>query len=280
MRKTRKQQKGSALLMVLVITTIIASIATIMLIQQRNHISQTQSWLEQQHMRRAASFCMPWAIRQLQHPTTTAQRMPTMHQDGITIDATLTDPSSQFNLNWLTKAAVQPIFARLLQRLSPTLSTPQASTLSNTIARHTPIQANQQRMWLSNTELRHITDLDATLEKALEEYTVTLSSNQPWNLNSIEPRLLRTIWPTLNNQQINYFSQCRQAHSKLTLSQAKRCLPHDLAWSNLPIGVASHYAKLRITLSKHDHHMVLVRDLYHDQQGVHLWRQYDSIESP
>jgi type II secretory pathway component PulK len=280
MQHTIQHQKGSALLMVLVITTIIASIATIMLIQQRNHISQTQAWLNQHHMRRAASFCMPWATRQLQHPISAPQHMPTMHQDGITIDATLTDLGSQFNLNWLTKKTTQPIFARLLMQLAPSLPMPQAATLSHTIAMQTPTQINQQHAWLSHTELRQLTDLDTTLEKTLEQHTVALPSNQTWNLNSLDTSLLQTIWPTLSDQQITDFSQCRQAHPKLTLKQAKRCLPHDLVWSNLPMGVASHYARLRITLSMHNHQLVLVRDLYHDEHDVHLWRQYDSIEAP
>ena len=182
-----KQQKGSALLMVLVITTIIASLATMMLIQQRYHISDTQDWIMQQRMRRSASFCMPWAMAQLQQPIKAPTHMPSMLKNTIQIDATLSDAASQFNLNQLKDTRTRPLFARLLMQLDPALSATKAFALSNNIATHTPAQQGQTPFWLSNIQLRDMPWLDPVLEKKREQHTTALPSTQAWNLLSMNP---------------------------------------------------------------------------------------------
>lgn len=166
--------------MVLVITTIIASLATMMLMQQRHQINSTQSWIMQQRMRRSASFCMPWAVTQLQKQTFHAPvYMPSMLKNGIHMDATLSDAADRFNLNQLNDTHAQEQLAKFLQQLEPTLSPTKALALSKQIATHAPKQQDQAPYWLSNTQLRELPFLDPALEKKLEPHTIALTSDTP-----------------------------------------------------------------------------------------------------
>ncbi len=123
------RQKGTAIVVALFVTALVAAAAVAMIEQSRIHMRQTELILNDRQAELFLQGSVDWAAHQLiinwqqRQPQQVIDRTPIQSSvnevSGAKISSIILDAQGFFNLNNLRDALYQPIFFRLLQAVDP-----------------------------------------------------------------------------------------------------------------------------------------------------------------
>jgi len=239
-------QKGSALIMALLITAIVATVATAIAVHLRMSIHESQLAYNFEQAYDDLQGVQDWGMAQLiENGKLSAQKhtlesypqnMPNALFHRAQLNGEIDDAQGLFNINALTNPAAQAQFVRLLKAVDANINNDQATQISKAITdwlnisnsdtiylkNNPPYRAAHQNM-VSVSELRLIDGVSAKLYLALLPYVTVLpiAGNQI-NIVTAPIPVLRSLGVNITQDQANNFVACRQQYLGATADDLKQ----------------------------------------------------------
>ena len=275
------EQRGVALITALLITAVVAILATSMSSRFSIDLRRTANILERQQAGLLADGAETFAGRVLMRDAEQtevdhkdedwARPMPPMDVAGGTVSGRLRDAQGRFNLNNLTAADGAPsdgdiaYFRRLLEHLEldPSIADaavdwmdrddrpqPRGGAEDNYYTGLEQPYRTAGRPFFSASELRLVRGVDAAAWQALEPLVIALPQRTPVNINTAQPALLAAIAPSVGEsgaeelvaaREDGGFGELEAAATEPALATALERDPALEDWFNQGFGVASDY---------------------------------------
>lgn len=260
-------QQGTAIVVALFVTALVAAMSVAMLLHLRTDTRRTELMLNHIRATLLTEGSVAWARETLRNHLKREQPgritdptpidSPVDHMQGATIKATIEDAEGRLNLNNLTDPDFQVVFLRLLQGVYPTLTEAQAKQLEEAVIdwitpglqntpfdqyyakRHPPMQAPHRPM-ASVSELRMVKGMNAALYSALLPTVFALPHKTRININNAPLELLMVLSPKMTREQALRFIQTRK-HSPLTDLSGNTPLLQDSLINKKILSVQSQY---------------------------------------
>lgn len=245
--KRQIQQKASALLMALFITAVAAILATAVIYKFRIlvHLASLNNTTNQSYLYlvglidQAENDVNLYANSWAQSPSADSQnltvpkRIGPQNFENVTLQATVIDAQSLFNINNLASANNQARFINLLHYVLPKMSQEQDMNLTqyitdwlapgnatdNIYARFDPPYRAAHRPMQNISELRLIAGITPEIFSALAPYIVALPSGNDQdvqttaiNINTATPAVLLTLSPDMDIEKAQSLYECRRGH--------------------------------------------------------------------
>lgn len=261
--------KGSALIMALLITAIVAAVSTAIAVHLRMIIRESQLAYNFEQAYCDLQGVQYWGKAQviqnakLNNEKHTVENYPQSMPNALFHNAQLSgeidDAQGLFNINALANPAAQTQFIRLLKAVDNTLSDAQAAQITKSISdwintsnvdtiylkNNPPYRAAHQSM-VSVSELRLISGISPKLYLALLPYVTALPvSDNQINIITAPVPVLRSLGANMTVDQANNLALCRQQYSTLQtiddLKQACITKPGLQLDPNINLVIASNY---------------------------------------
>ncbi len=242
--------KGSALITALLITAIVATVATAIAVHLRITIRETQLAHQFEQTYLDLQGVQYWGMNQViqnaklsqqNHSTELyPQTMPATIFQQTQLSGEIADAQALFNINALTNPTAQAQFTRLLKAIDNHISETQANQIAQAITRWlTPSNADSlylqknppyrvsHQLMVSVSELRLVNGISATVYLALLPYITALpSSANEINIFTAPLPILQSLGINMSSAQANSLAACRQRFANTTgLSDIKQtCL--------------------------------------------------------
>ena len=136
----KKQEKGAALLTAILITSVVAVLASNILSNQQEWITQTGLADRQDRFNLTADRIVDWAntaatMRSQMVDPSQLPPWPSFEKtmQDITVKAQLSDGNTRYNLNWLVDPSMDSSFARVIEALKPDIDPKQALLLAQSV---------------------------------------------------------------------------------------------------------------------------------------------------
>lgn len=215
-------QRGSALIMALLIVAIVALLSTVLLIHQQLDIRRSSQLFNYERAYLAAQTMQARAITllkadlQAQQISTWPKQLTKLQIPGGEVTAILWDAQGRYNLNNLRDKANQANFIQLIATVAPDMDTTAVHELAATITEWVSNNANQRtetadyyvqhqppyraahQIMLSISELSLVKGMTAKLYQQLEPFVIALPQNTMVNLNSASAPVLVSAMPNLD----------------------------------------------------------------------------------
>ncbi len=228
----KNSQTVSALITALFITAIVATLATVMAFRQAINIRHTQLFTTADRAYLNLQGVEDWAISELivaarsDAPETFPKVMPVISFQGAEISGALQDQLGLFNINVLRDPNFQPQFERLLQIITPNISSEQALKIAQSITawltssnadeiytrENPPYRAAHSRM-AHISELRLVNGISNQIYLALAPYITALPvSENKININTAPMPVLGSLSAEMSESQAKAVEACRNEH--------------------------------------------------------------------
>lgn len=223
------RQQGSAIITALLVTLLAATIATLLMLQQRIDIRRTHLLKTSDQIYSYAQGMESWAIATLSKniQAKKMKQLPeplTVEFNNAEITGLIQDQRSLFNLNCLQNAENQWRLVKLLQILMPGLSAERAQNIAQNItdwmtrdnnadqyyfSLQPPYRA-AHRLFAHVSELRLVKDVTANVYQQLLPYvTVLPNSAYKININTASAPILVTLSQGIIGSQTEALIACR-----------------------------------------------------------------------
>lgn len=234
------RSRGAALLTVIMVTAVLAIVASAMLVSQHLSIyetglvTQTSRWFHalqgMQNMVRQDVLLL--ALKKHKPPATFAKNYGQQTIDGVQVSGSVADAQGRFNINLLRQTANRPVFARLLQTLDHSLAAKDAMALSIAVSEWVMAdksgagKAPHLPMALAS-ELRLVPGISAAWMQKLAPFVIALPQKTKVNINAASAPVFYSL---LNHKGIDMGDvksvlQCRNAMGGFSKSKdVTRCL--------------------------------------------------------
>ncbi len=221
---TQNKQRGTAIIVALFVTSLVAIAATVMIERLRLDVHRTELSLNDNNATLYAQGSVTWAMDQLiknwklqktgQIIDKTPIKSPVDKVNGATISTVIYDLQGRFNINNLTDQNEQKGFAHLLQTVAPTLDQNTALNIAQAAAdwispgtknpaldeyylKSIPPYRASHRPMVSVSELRLVKGVTPELYPQLEPYVTALPQATQININNADIPTLMSLNPTL-----------------------------------------------------------------------------------
>ncbi len=217
------KQRGTAIIVALFVTALVAAAAIIMLDRLHIDIRRTELSFNTNQANFYAQGSIAWAMDQLnndwkfQQPNKvidpTPIQSPIKQMDNFTISSVIYDAQGYFNLNNLTDSGYQTNFIRLLQIMAPNIdqttaqnimlaivdwiSPQKKSELEEYYATLSPPYHAPHHAMVSASELRLVKGMTADLYAKLSPYVIALPKSTAININNAPIPILMCLSPTM-----------------------------------------------------------------------------------
>lgn len=219
-------QRGTAIVVALFVTALVATIAVAMMARLHTDTRRTELLLNNIQANLNVEGETDWAIEQLiqniklQKPNqivdATPITSPRITVDGAHLTAVITDEQAKLNLNNLTDQNYQNIFLRLMQILAPDTGTEQAkailagiidwitpgirnSTFDSSYAGMNPPYRAPHQMMSSVSELQLIKGMTPKLFAKIAPYLTALPEKTQININNADIPIIMSLAPGISN---------------------------------------------------------------------------------
>lgn len=272
---------GSALITALFIMTLVAIAATAMSARLRLDLFRTQTSLNSDKLYLASQAVTWWAMDDLSRNNTTSSphTFPKKLQrlyPGVLTEGALFDLQAKINLNSLQDNTFLPLFYRLMENKSATISTSQRKlileatmhwinahqlergndSLSSVYLKQKPPYYPGYQPMRNVSEFRLVQGVTTPIYQALLPYITALPEVTPININTASRTVLRCLGNGLDNSQIEEILQARDEKGGINMTN----LPLLLKKLNIPkeqVTVESRYFLSVSTTSTHDSHLTV-----------------------
>ena len=285
---------GSALLSALFLMTLVAIAATAMSTRLQLDIYRTRLFIESDKLALASQSVGYWAMASLANAKT---KLVLLDNNGrvldypkslknsypaVSIQGSVYDLQSRFNLNNLQKKSFQPILFRLLtnavKKADPQIFKLIVNATENWVSPYQPARGQDELMtyyyqqkppylpgyqpMISVSEFRTVAGVSARIYQRLLPMITALPTVTPINLNTASPSVLRALGDGLNTEQVDSIVGVRLENGQFE----PKDLPLLISKFNIPaeqISVQSDYYLSVATASSADlmlkHYMILHR---------------------
>jgi general secretion pathway protein K len=310
LKKPLSRQQGTAIIVALFITALVAAAAIAMIERMRTDIYRTELLLNNIQANQYAAGSLYWAMDQLttdwkqQQPKKiidrTPIRSPVNEVKGAKISSIIFDGQGKINLNNLTDAQFQTLFIRLLQLVQPNLDKNAAQNITLNIANwimpglnntqtdqyyaklNPPYRAPHRPM-VSVSELRLVKDITPALYAKLLPYVTALPEKTQININNAPLLVIMSFSPEITLEIAKAFIAFRQATplgSLDALSNFPIVKNNPIAQNNLTVSSSYFMVQTHVILDKQQttYYTLLMRVLKNSQPVVMIvWQSKGTL---
>ena len=235
---TMRPQKGTALITALLITAIVAAIATVMAVRQSISIRETELSINANRTTNFAQGVFDWAkvtlITDLQQQNDNKKKQfeifpKTLKNPkqfyGADISGTIQDGLARFNVNALINTNNRAQFARLIQIVDPDINKNTALNITQNVSqwlrpsnadeiymREKPPYRASHMLMVSTSELRLVVGVNAKLYEALQPYIAVLpNSSNKINITDAPGPVIMSLGKNISRDQAKTVVSCQQA---------------------------------------------------------------------
>lgn len=308
--KNLTKQRGTAIIVALFITALVAAASFAMMERLRTDTHRTELLLNDIQMNLYAQGSIYWAIDQLANDLKQQQpgkvtdrtpiRSPVNEMNGAKISSVIYDAQGKLNINNLTDSQFQTLFTRLLQIVQPNLDLPAAQAITlNVVNWITPGMANSQldqyyehlnpsyrmphRLMASVSELRLVKGITPELYTKLAPLVTALPEKTMLNINSVPVPLLMSFSSSISLEMAKALDAERQRNPFPSLDAMNNfsiVKSNPIAQNNLT--VSSNYFIVRTTVTLGTQRMTLytlLMRLLKDSQptAIILWQSKGTL---
>ena len=298
-----KHQTGSALITAILITAIVAAIATIMAVRQRVDIRETQLTVNADKAYLDLQGVQEWAIVTLAAlksqttpllPSTFPIIMPpTNNFYGAKVYGMITDQQGLFNINSLTSANNQVYLARLLSIVDPALNKDYINTVTEAVTEwltssnaddiylkfKPPYRAAHQPM-VSISELRLVAGVTPQIFQALKPYITALpTATNQINLNTAPAPILMMLNSELSYENAKLIIACRQQNIDVNICAKKVGITLSSTLTTLTSNYFLVSASIKLGSQSLNSYSLLYTTFNPQQQPIvqTLWQSYQTL---
>lgn len=244
--KSHISQQGTAIVVALFVTALVAMAAVAMLERLRTDTRRTELLLNHIQANLFAEGSLLWATEQLsddfknKKPDEVVDRTPIKSPinrvDQATISSVIFDGQGKLNLNNLSDPPFQQVFLHLLRLTTPTLSAEKARLLMNGIVDWITVSSNSSaydryyeklnpayhaahRPMVSVSELRLVQGVTPEIYTALLPYVTALPEKTPINLNSAPMAVLMSLSPAITAEMASAIVAFRKKNPFVSLDK-------------------------------------------------------------
>lgn len=254
-----RKQRGTAIVVALFVTALVAAAAIAMIDRLSVDTRRTTLILNNQQANFYAEGSIAWAKDQLvndlkfKQPTLVIDRTPIVSpinkMNGATIGSVIEDAQGKMNVNNLTDAQYQLLFAQLIQVAAPGISMSTAKNITLAVvdwitpglhdtrfdqyySKLNPPYRSPHHAMTSVSELRLIQGMTPALYAALEPLVTALPIKTTININSAPIPVIMALSPSIKPDMAKAFDQYRHQSPLVSLDGLKN-FP---AIQNSPLG--------------------------------------------
>ncbi len=225
--KSHTNQKGTAIIVALFVTALVAIAAITLMEYLRIDIRRTQLISQDLQANQLAQGSVDWAIDQLTLNLKQKQtgklidklpmRSDVKEFNGMKIYSTIYDAQSRFNINTLSNPAMQEMFLRLVHIVSPKTTPAAIKALTNAIldwitpgivnspydvfyTKLNPPYRSAHRLMTSISELRFVKGMTTDLYNALSPTVTALPEQTNVNINTANPSVIMSLSPSMSRE--------------------------------------------------------------------------------
>lgn len=229
-------QRGTAIIVALFITALVATAAIAMIEHLRIDTRRTELILNNNQANLLAQGSIVWAMDQLindfklKQPTKIVDRTPIISpknkMNGADISSIIEDAQGKLNLNNLVDAAYQPVLTQLIQLIEPDINMITAQTITKGVvdwitpglhntafdqayAKNNPPYRAPHRAMVSVSELLLIKGMTPKLYARLEPYVTALPDKTQININSAPIPVIMSFSPAIKLDMAKAFDAFR-----------------------------------------------------------------------
>lgn len=303
LRGVARHQQAAALILAIMISVLVATIATAMMVSQHLSIFETSLINHNGKMVAVSAGITDLAQQRLllvaaQHKRkilTYNAALPAENLAGVRLNATLQDITGRFNVNCLTETSNIPLFARLIQAVSSNYDKKSAMAVALQVSAwvrpNTNKSVNYQgqasyqiahRPMAEISELRLVSGVTAGLMRRLAPYVIALPPAAKINLNAVSAPVLYALMPQKNvtMDKVNAIIACRnQAKGFKTAQDLSKCMAaQSLDTQGLKqrlMQMNSSYFMLK-TLVRYQQQHLLVSSLIYIGTDLPVWQSSEA----
>ena len=263
--------RGNAIITALMLVALVASLGTLLQLQQRQAINYSQSYFQQQNAFAASTMVFAWATVQLQAPQLQPQRQlfPEQHIVGGKLTGKIKDAQGSFNVNNLLDKKNISKFTRLILIVAPTTDPEEALQISTQLHQHLQ-QAPLLGYFATLDELCQYSELGPNLLQQLRPFLSVLPGIQPINVNTAPEPVLGTLGHQLDPGLISEIINAREQNPFQSLTELQHRLHHSLLEDE--VTTESRYFLITATLTLDQEpwilYSLLARDGYTVEQPL------------
>gem|GEM_PF-6981737 len=235
----KQKQQGAALLTAILITAVVAILASNIILNQHQWIAQTGLADRQNKFNLVADRVSDWAhmAATIRSQTKNASQLPkwpafNKSMQGINVKAQLVDANTLYNLNWLVDPKMDVSFARLILAVQPDIEPRKAFNMAQSVTATMQIAqgmapSNQKQAkgpdaivgvpvmgpLLSVLQLRTIKGFNAKLVAKLRPYVSVLPVKAGINITTGNKKVIKALLKPTQNEATQWMAylSCRQA---------------------------------------------------------------------
>lgn len=222
--QTLHNQRGTAIIVAIFMTALVAAIAIAMIDRLRTDTHRTELLLNNIQINQYAQGSIYWAIDQLTNNLKQQQpgkvvdftpiRSPINEVNGAKVSSIIYDGQGKLNINNLTDAQFQSIFERLLHIVEPNITQAMARTITQNVinwitpglnnseldqyyAKQTPAYRAPHQLITSVSELRMVRGITPALYAKLAPYVTALPEKTLININAAPIPVIMSLSATI-----------------------------------------------------------------------------------
>ncbi|MDF1796909.1 MAG: type II secretion system minor pseudopilin GspK [Coxiellaceae bacterium] len=213
---TNNKQRAAALIVAIMVTVVVATIATAMMVSQHLDIFETGMVSNMTSMMSATQGIQDMVKQQLLELAlknkkkrtimTFAENIQPIDINGVKVSGQVSDAQARFNINLLTQTANIPPFAKLITAVDGNFDHKVAMAVAQQVSawvRKSKVASGYQsgvtyqlahRPMADITELRLVSGVTASLMQKLFPYTVALPPKTKMNLNAVSAPVMWALF--------------------------------------------------------------------------------------
>ncbi len=236
-----KKNRAAALITALLVVAIVATIATILAVVEKQTIDDTFLLQENMQAQWNANGLVLWAATTLENAQKANQFvvLPLKNElsknfYGANINGEINDAYGKFNINALANPQNQPTFIRLLRLTNPKINAQQATLLTNNITNWLrPSAADEEYLKFNPpyraphflmadiSELNLISGITPEIYTQLQPYLVALPIiDNKFNMLTISKPLILSLGDAVNDGQAQALIECQQKSKQTSDAEA------------------------------------------------------------
>ncbi len=215
------KQRAAALIVAIMVTVVVATIATAMMVSQHLDIFETGMVSNMDGMMAATQGVQDMVRQQLLQLAlknkkkrtimTFAENIQPIDIYGVKVSGQVTDAQARFNVNLLTQTANMPMFAKLITAVDGNYDNKAAMAVAQQVSawvRKSKVASGYQsgvkyqlahRPMADISEMRLVSGVTASLMQKLFPYTVALPPKTKMNLNSVSAAVM---WAMFKDKKV------------------------------------------------------------------------------
>jgi len=283
--KNQTKQRGTAIIVALFVTALVAAIAIAMIDQLSTETRRTELLLNNTQANLYAHGSIYWAIDQLTNDYKLRQpnklidktpiKSPVNTVNGAKIFSVIDDAQGKINLNNLNDVSFQLLFLQLIPLVAPHIHSEDAQNITFAVvdwitpgtndspfdqyyAKQNPSYRAPHRPMVSISELRMVKGMTADLYTKLLPYVTALPDKTKININSVAIPVLMSFSPTITLETAKALVLFREQTPFTNLDQLGNFVvvkESPIAQNNLT--VTSDYFMVQTHVIIGDQHVIL-----------------------